>query len=97
MLVDFKSSKNVSFLTPANLLVVKSAMIKDRVFGSTSATCSGIGSIFSLESMEHTSRLCSFHNPAGTFACLLSRLALLGLLAGFVLVKSNWLGVMFNL
>ena len=41
----FKSSSNVSFSMPANLLVRKSVTTKDRVLGSTASTSSGIGMI----------------------------------------------------
>ena len=45
MHADFKSSSNISRLIPANLLVIKTVMMLDKVFGSTSATSSGMGSI----------------------------------------------------
>ena len=41
----FKSSSNFSFFNPANLLVFISVTIKDRVFGWTASTNSGIGRI----------------------------------------------------
>ena len=45
--VVFKNSLKVSFFSPVNLLVLKSDMTKDRVFGSTASTRSGIGRILS--------------------------------------------------
>ena len=45
MFAVFKRSSKVSFLIPASLLVLMSVTTKDRVFGSTASTNSGIGSI----------------------------------------------------
>ena len=45
MFAVFKRSSNVSFFIPASLLVLMSVTTKDRVFGSTASTNSGIGSI----------------------------------------------------
>ena len=86
---DFKSSSNVSFLTPANLLVLRSMMMNDRVFGSTFATDSGIGSI--LFPRKYDSVLIIWCRP---FFLLPRRLELL---AVFVLVESSWPGVMLCL
>ncbi len=41
----FKISSNLSFFSPASLLVFMSETIKDRVFGWTASTSSGIGRI----------------------------------------------------
>ena len=41
MPADFRSSSKVSFLISANLPVLKSVIMSDRVFGSTSVTSSG--------------------------------------------------------
>ena len=45
MFALFSKSSKVSFLSPASLLVLRSVTTKDRVFGSTSFTSSGIGRI----------------------------------------------------
>ena len=58
--VNFKSSSNVSFFNPANLLVLRFVMIKDRVFGSM-ATTSLVWVVFdSPKSTDRTFWLCPF-------------------------------------
>ena len=46
--VAFSSSSNVSFLIPANLLVLKSVTIKDKVLGWTASTFSDMSKILSI-------------------------------------------------
>ena len=67
MPVVFNSSSKTSFLNPASLQVRMSVTTKDRVFGLTATTTSGIGNIsFSLKYFAYFSTL-SFSLSLGVF------------------------------